>query len=124
MTRPYSQDLRDRAIGLVAGGQSCRAVARLLALGESTVIRWVQRQVTTGSSAARPMGGARRAVLLAERDWLLARIASAPDFTLRGLRAELHQRGTRVSYDAVWRFVRSQRLSFKKKPVRRRAGSA
>jgi transposase len=124
MTRPYSQDLRERAVALVASGQSRRAVARLLDLGESTVIRWTRRQAVTGSCAAKPMGGVRHAVLLVEREWLLARIAAAPDFTLRGLRAELGERGTRVSYDTVWRFVRNQRLTFKKKPARRRAGSA
>jgi len=124
MTRAYSQDLRERAVGLVAAGQSRRSVARLLELGASTVIRWTRRQAVTGSCAAKPMGGVRHAVLLPEREWLLARIAAAPDFTLRGLRAELRERGSLVSYDAVWRFVRNQRLTFKKKPARRRAGSA
>lgn len=124
MTKPYSMDLRERAVATVEAGQSCRAVAKLFRVGVSTVIRWVQRQKSTGSCAARPMGGTRRAVLLAERDWLLARIAAAPDITIRGLRAELAARGTRVSYDAVWRFLGTERLTFKKKPARRRAGSA
>jgi transposase len=124
MTRPYSMDLRRRAVGLVMAGQSCRAVARLLGLGESTVMRWVRRQRSVGDCAAKPMGGARQAVLLHEQEWLLARIAAAPDLTVRGLRAELAGRGTRVSYDAVWRFLRNARLTFKKKPARSRTGSA
>ena len=124
MTRPYSMDLRERAVLLVEAGQSRRAVARLLDLGEATVIRWLRRQKDEGGCAAKPMGGSRRAVLLPEREWLLARIAAAPDLTIRGLRAELAERGTRVSYDAVWRFLRQARLSFKKKPARRRAGPA
>ena len=53
-------------------------------------------------------------VLLPERDWLLARIVAVLDATLRGLRAELVGRGTRVSNDAVCRFLRKARLSFKK----------
>lgn len=122
MTRPYSHDLRQRAVSLVLSGQSRRAVARLLNLGEATVIRWAKRQIATGSCAAKPMGGHRRAVLLSERDWLLARIAAAPDLTVRALRAELAAHGTRVSKDAVWRFLRAERLTFKKKPARRRAG--
>jgi putative transposase len=76
----------------------------------------------TGKRAAKPMGGRRRFALLAERDWLLARIASAPDLTGQALRAELAERGTKVSYDAVWRFLREERLTFKKKPARHRAG--
>jgi transposase len=124
MTRPYSFDLRQRAVSLVESGQSRRAVARLLAVGEATVIRWMQRHTVTGTCAAKPMGGQRRAALLHERDWLLARIATTPDLTVRALRAELVKRGTRVSNDAVWRFLSSERLTFKKKPARGRAGPA
>jgi transposase len=116
-------DLRQRAVTLVEAGQSRRAVARLLDLGEATVIRWLRRHRELGSCAAKPMGGSRHGVLLTERDWLLARIAAAPDLTIRGLRAELAERGTKVSYDAVWRFMHRARLSFKKKPARHRAGS-
>ncbi|WP_422865665.1 IS630 family transposase, partial [Endosaccharibacter trunci] len=93
---------------------SRRAVARLLSLGESTVIRWTQRQVTTGSCAAKPRGGARRVALLHERDWILARMAAAPDLTVRALRAELAARGTVVCVDAVWRFLSREHLTFKK----------
>jgi len=122
LPKPYSSDLRQRAIALVEAGQSRRAVARLLAIGKATVILWVKDYRATGKQAAKPMGGRRRFALLAERDWLLARIASAPDLTGQALRAELAERGTKVSYDAVWRFLREERLTFKKKPARHRAG--
>ena len=124
MTRPYSMDLRERVVAAVAAGQSCRAVARLFDLGPATLVRWVARQRSCGDCAPRPMGGARHDVLLSERDWLLARIAAVPDATVRGLRAELAGRGTRVSNDAVWRFLRNARLIFKKKPEGLRAGPA
>ena len=70
------------------------------------------------------MGGHRPLVLAGERAWLLARIAEAPDLTLRAIRRELADRGVVVSYDAVWRFYRREGMTFKKKPVRRRAGPA
>jgi transposase len=54
-------------------------------------------------------------VLLPERDWLLARIASAPDLTLRQIRAELAARGIAVSLKAIWNFFRAEKLTFKKK---------
>ena len=122
MPKPYSSDLRQRAIALVEAGQSRSAVARLLGLGKATVILWLKEFHATGKQAAQPMGGRRRFALLAERDWLLARIAAAPSLTGKALRAELATRGTKVSYDAVWRFLHEQRLTFKKKPARRRAG--
>ena len=124
MSRAYSLDLRQRAVALVAGGQSRRAVARLLKLGESSVIRWTQRQASTGDCAAKPRGGKRPVLLLDQRDWLLARITAMPDLTVRALRAELAARGTRVSLDTVWRFLRDERLTFKKKPARRRTRQA
>ena len=124
MTRAYSLDLRQRAVALVAAGQSRRAVARLLGLGESSVIRWTQRHTSTGDCAAKPRGGKRPVLLLGQRDWLLARITAVPDLTVRALRAELAERGTRVSPDTVWRFLRQERLTFKKKPARRRTDQA
>ena len=114
MTQAYSLDLRQRAVALVAGGQSRRAVARLLRLGESSVIGWTQRQASTGDCAAKPRGGKRPVLLLDQRDWLLARITTVPDLTVRALRAELAERGARVSPDTVWRFLRQERLTFKK----------
>jgi transposase len=124
MTKPYSMDLRERVVAAVEAGQSRRAVAKLFNLGPATVVRWVERQRTSGACAPKPMGGVRHAVLLPERDWLLARIAAVPDATVRALRMELAERGTKVSNDAVWRFLRNERLTFKKKSAGRRAGPA
>jgi transposase len=124
MTRPYSTDLRERAVALVEDGRSRHQVAKLLKVGVSSVIRWCQRQRATGSCAAKPMGGRRRLLLLPERDWLLARLSAAPDLTVRGLRRELADRGVNVSYGAVWAFLASEGLTFKKNSVRRRAGAA
>src|SRR5712692_2746466 len=48
------------------------------------------------------------------RDWLLQRCRKA-DFTLRGLVAELAERGLKVDYRTVWEFVHAEKLSHKKK---------
>jgi transposase len=87
-------------------------------------VKWSQRFRVTGSAAAKRMGGHRPLALAGERAWLLARIASSPDLTLRALLAELADRGVTVSYYAVWHFFDHEGISFKKKPARRRAGSA
>lgn len=76
MAKPYSQDLRERVVALVAGGQSRRQVAKLLGLGVRTVIEYVRRHRETGSAAAKPMGGDRRSRLTEERSWILARLAA------------------------------------------------
>ena len=107
MTRPYSGDLRERVVASVSAGRSCRATAGLFGVSVATVVRWSRRHRITGSSAALPMGGRRRLVLL----------------TGRAVRAKLREGGIKVSYGAVWSFLAAEGLTFKKNPARRRAGA-
>ena len=79
MTKPYSEDLRTPVVAAVAAGVNCRAAAKQFSIGVSSVVRWAQRFRQTGSVAAKPMGGNRHSRLKDERDWLLARVAAAPD---------------------------------------------
>ena len=65
------------------------------------MFRWCAQQRATGNCAAKPMGGHRSPILLAERDWLLARLSVAPDLTIRRLLGELGERGVKVSYGAL-----------------------
>ena len=124
MARPYSQYLRERVVGSVAGGRTCRATALLFEVSVASVVKWSQRYRATGSAAAGQMGGWKRLLLLGEREWLLARIVEKPDLTLRGLVSELATRGRPASYGAVWRFFKHEGITFKKKPARQRAGSS
>ena len=124
MARAYSLDLRDRVVAAVAAGESRRKVAKTYRVSASSVVKWSQRFRSTGSAAAKPMGGKRRRSLAGERDWLLARLAAVPDLTLRALVAELGERGVVTSYGSVWRIVHDARITFKKNSVRHRAGSS
>jgi|EndophyteCoNSPM_1038545.scaffolds.fasta_scaffold16529_2 transposase len=124
MARPYSLDLRERAVRRVAAGESCRKVASLFEISVASVVKWSQRKRQTGSAAAKPIGGSRRRTLVAEREWLLKRIAEKPDLTLRAIVAELTERGVVASYGTVWNFFAAENISFKKNPARRRAGPA
>ena len=93
-------DLRERVVAAVAAGESCRAVAKRFEVSVASVVKWSQRFRSTGSPAAKRMGGHRPYALADERKWLLARIAASPDLTLRALLAELADRGVTVSYFA------------------------
>lgn len=124
MGRPYSLDLRERVVGAVRSGMSCREAADHYEVSESSAIRWVRRDREAGSPAALPMGGKRPFALEGERDWVLGRIAAQPDITLRALLAELGDRGVAVSYYAVWNIVDRAGLSYKKKPACQRTGPA
>jgi transposase len=70
------------------------------------------------------MGGHKPKAIAGEhRAWLLQR-AKDRDFTLRGLVAELAERGLKVDYRSVWNFVHAEKLSFKKKRRGQRARSS
>ena len=123
MARPYSTDLRDRVVASVTSGRTCRATAELFGVSVSSVVKWSHRFRATGSAAAYWMGGHRPRVLAGEREWLLSRLVEKPDVTLRALVGELRERGVAASYGAVWRLLKAEGITVKKKPVRRRAGS-
>ena len=125
MPKPYSVDLRERVVAAVErDGLSRREAASRFGVGVSTAINWVRRFQDTGSVAPGQMGGHRpKKIRGAHRDWLLARIGDK-DFTLRGLVAELADRGLKVDYKTMWSFVHAEKLSFKKNRARQRAGSS
>lgn len=118
MTRPYSNDLRERVVSAAEAGDSCRAVAARFGVAVSSVVKWSQRYRKTGSVAAGKMGGHRRPVLEPHRAFIIERINQTPHLTLHRLKDELAARGVVVSHNAVWQFLRREGLSFKKNTVR------
>ncbi len=124
MVQAYSMDLRTRVVAAVlTEGMSARGAASRFGISESSAIKWVRRQRETGSVAPSRVGGSKPGLLSgALRDWLLERAKS--DFTLRGLVAELAERGVKVDYVQVWRFVHAEGLSFKKKRASGRTAKA
>ena len=124
MTRPLSMDLRERAMARLAAGESVRGVAAALSVSPSSVVKWSKRLRETGSVTPGRIGGyVPPKIAGAQRDWLVERTRSAP-FTLRGLVAELAERGLKVDYRTMWKFVRREGLSFKKNRAGQRAGPA
>jgi putative transposase len=115
MARPYSVDLRERVVAaVVEGGLSRRQAAVHFDVATSTVIRWVRQFHDTGSVAPGKIGGHKpKTITGAHHNWLVARCRER-EFTLRGLVAELAERGCRVDYRSVWNFVHAEKLSFKK----------
>jgi transposase len=126
MSRPYSDDLRARAVAAVAGGMSCHQAAKVFSVSVSSVIRWAQRHRATGSVSPKPIGGNRGFRIDGDdRGWLLARIAGQPDLTLEELRRELlAERGLAAGYGTLWRFCDREQLTFKKNSARHPARAA
>ncbi|NEW93707.1 transposase [Rhodopseudomonas sp. BR0M22] len=103
MGRAYSSDLRERVVGaVIEGGLSCHQAAAQFGVGISTAILWVRRFRRTGSVEPDKIGGYKPCKIAgADEDCLLRRCREAY-FTLRGLVAELGERGLKVDYRSVW----------------------
>ncbi len=116
MGKPYPLEFRKRVVAAVESGRLSRnQAAKQFGIGISTAIGWVNRLRETGSVAPGQMGGHKpKAISGAHREWLLHRIKGG-DFTIRGLVAELAERGLKINYRSVWEFVHAEKLSFKKK---------
>ena len=123
MAKPYSDDLRARAIAIVEGGASRHEVAALFEVSPSSVINWLRRWRDDRSSSSKPSGGS-ISPLEKHADWLLALIAEHPDLTLDEVITAMRRRRLAGSRSALSRFFIRHNITFKKKPARRGAGSS
>jgi transposase-like protein len=93
MTRPYSEDLRERALARADAGETVRSIAEALEISPSCVTKWKNLRRETGGVSPGKIGGHKKPVLSgANADWLRKRVLSGP-FTLRKLTQELAARG-------------------------------
>src|ERR1700730_5686936 len=102
MPKPYSTDLRERAVEAVESGALRREVAEMFKLGVSSVIRWCRRWTETGSAEPKRSGG-RGSPLEGHSDWILALIAKQPGLTLEEILAAMGKQGIPGSRSAVQR---------------------
>jgi transposase len=125
MAKGYSKDLRVRAVEIIESGESAREAARMLSLGASTAIRWIDRWRKTSRVDAKPGTGHSRSPLEQHKSWLLDLIAKEPDLTLEEVRARLRsEKKEKAGIGSIWRFFDRHGITFKKNSARRRAGSA
>src|ERR1700757_3359984 len=120
MPKPYSVDLRARAIEDVETGASRREAAERYGISPSIVVIWAQRFEETGSVAAKPSGGS-ISPLEDHAKFLLALVDEQSDLTLDEIVTAMEKRGIAGSRSAVWRFFERHKISYKKNSVRGRA---
>lgn len=124
MTRPYSEDLRERALARFEAGESIRSIGAALKISPSCVSKWRKLKTQTGSLHHGKIGGHKKPRLSGEvADWLRERCRSGR-YTTRGLTAELMARGIKSDRRTVWLFLHAQGLSFKKNGAAGRADPA
>ena len=116
MTRPYSQDLRERIVRAVEGGLSRRAVAGRFAVSVSFVVKLMQRWNRRGTLAPEQYGGWKKRRLLPHRARIHALIAAQRDITLDELRGILAAEGVTVARSTLSAFLAAEGLTRKKRP--------
>ena len=116
MPKPYSQDLRDRAIDAVRkGAMSRRAAARRYEISKSVAIKWLERVEGDGSRAPVGHGGHRASKLMPHREFLEAARTEKSDITLgQKAIAKRLKRGVKADTSMMSRFV-----TLKKRPSSR-----
>ena len=119
MPRPYSTDMRKRAVELVdLEGASRHEAAELLGVSVSSTVRWVQRSHEDGSVEPKPHGGSVSPLEEVSAE-ISALIAERPDLTLVEMVAELRRQRIRTSKSALSRFFARHDITLKKKPAGR-----
>jgi putative transposase len=83
--KPYSQDLRERAIAALEASETQAAVAARFRLHKSTLEKWWYRWQATGSCAALPHASGPERTLQTCQSFIRAEVKKQPDATLAEL---------------------------------------
>ena len=123
MTRPLSNDIRERLVSAVDSGLPRRSAARRFGVAASTAIKWVDQWRRTGDVGPRPQGGDHRSHRIeAYSQEILALVEELPDITLAEITAHLDAgHGLTVAQSTVWQLLDRHGMTFKKNRARGRA---
>ena len=83
--KPYSQDLRERAIAAFEAGKTQAEVAAQFQIHKSTLEKWWYRWRDTGSCAALPPASGPKRTLQAAEKLIREEVKKHPDLTLEEL---------------------------------------
>jgi len=116
MSRAYSQDLRERIVGHIIAGKSCRSAARYFGVSDSTAIRLGAAYRECGSVEpkvrGRPKGGGKLAPFV---DFLVEMVEANKDITLHELAsALLEEHGVSAHPSSIWRAIQAAGFTYKK----------
>ena len=116
MARALSLDLRERVVGAIANGISCRQAAARFGVSASSAIRWAAQVRSGVALAPKNQGGDRRSQRIeTEAAFILGAVAELPDMTLAELKGKLRKRGMSVGVGTLWRFFQRHRITLKKR---------
>ncbi len=115
MTRPYSEDLRERIVRVVESGTSRNAAAKRFDVSISFVVKLMQRWTQRGTIKADKYGGWKRSKLAPHADRIRALVAETCDITIDELRVLLAAEGIETKRSTLGDFLLAQGLTRKKR---------
>ena len=113
--KPYSQDLRERAIAALEAGKTQAEVAAQFSIHKSTLEKWWYRWRDTGSCAALPSAPGPKRTLQAAESLIRSEVKKRPDVTLAELCERVAEaKGLQVSPSMMCRELQILNLPLKK----------
>ena len=124
MGQPYSEDLRERVVGAIEAGMSTGEAAKRFCVSKAAAGAWARLKRATGSVSPAQQGKPPGSVLDAHADFIFGVIEDAPDTTLEEMAERLaRERGVKVVYTAVWKFLDRRGFTHKKRLLTRASKS-
>jgi transposase len=114
---PYPIELRQRVVDAYGNGEGTYLdMADRFLVGIASVSRWLSLTRNTGSAAAKPTGGNRRADLPANvQEAIKVLVLDEPNWTTEELAAQVQDEfGVKVDRQRVGRFLRRSGFTFKR----------
>ena len=115
MTRPYSEDLRERVVRVVESGTSRNAAAKQFDVSISFVVKLMQRWKQRGTIKADKYGGWKKSNLAPHGDRIRALVMENCDITIDELCVLLAAEGIEAKRSTLGDFLLAQGLSRKKR---------
>ena len=123
MAKPYSEDLRRRAVETILDGATIPETAEHHGVSISSIVRFLKLHRETGSVSPAQFGGYKDFALAEHEELVRQLVADQPDITLEELVARLAKKKVTVGKSSVSRFLHHLKLTFKKKSASCGAGS-
>ncbi len=117
MGKPYSLDLRERVVAALESGLSTAQAGARFSIGKSTAGTWGRLKRSQGDVRPAKQGKPRGSVLDPHEAFILGALREKPDTTLEEMVERLAaERGVRVVWTAVWKFLDRRGQTHKKRP--------
>lgn len=115
MPKPYSIDLRKRAVAVILSGAKYNEAAERFAVRVASLSRWVGRQRHTGTVAPEPFGGRKTSTLAPHENKIRTLVEAEPDLTLDAMVERLAAEAIETSRTTLHRFLQKLGPTLKKR---------